>query len=124
MRELKHHEKKLLRKVDFFSWKDDQNIREGQIMRKYLLQDRYTYCIVLIKLSLIISFCSFRTCALYYFFYDNNFYLRSSSSKASLYYSLNYSLKIISRTSSNCLSYALINFYSSISCRASDKSNF
>ena len=64
------------------------------------------------------------TSAFYYFFYSNNFYLRSSSSNASLYYSLNYSLKIISRTSSNCLSYALINFYSSISCRASDKSNF
>jgi U3 small nucleolar ribonucleoprotein protein IMP3 len=43
MRELKFHEKKLLRKVDFFSWKDDQNIREATIVRKYLLQDREDY---------------------------------------------------------------------------------
>ena len=43
MRQLKHHEKKLLKKVDFFSWKSDQNIREAQIIRKYLLQDREDY---------------------------------------------------------------------------------
>ena len=43
MRQLKHHEKKLLRKVDFFSWKEDQNIREASIIRKYLLQDREDY---------------------------------------------------------------------------------
>src|SRR4051812_46240419 len=43
MRQLKHHEKKLLKKVDFFSWKDDANIREAQIIRKYLLQDREDY---------------------------------------------------------------------------------
>jgi U3 small nucleolar ribonucleoprotein protein IMP3 len=43
MRELKHHEKKLLKKVDFFSWKDDQTIREATIVRKYLLQDREDY---------------------------------------------------------------------------------
>ena len=43
MRELKHHEKKLLKKVDFFSWKDDQTIREAQIVRKYLLQEREDY---------------------------------------------------------------------------------
>jgi U3 small nucleolar ribonucleoprotein protein IMP3 len=43
MRQLKFHEKKLLKKVDFFSWKDDQNIREASIIRKYLLQDREDY---------------------------------------------------------------------------------
>lgn len=43
MRQLKHHEQKLLKKVDFFSWKDDQNIREASIVRKYLLQDREDY---------------------------------------------------------------------------------
>jgi U3 small nucleolar ribonucleoprotein protein IMP3 len=43
MRELKHHEKKLLKKVDFFSWKDDQTIREATIVRKYLLQEREDY---------------------------------------------------------------------------------
>ncbi len=43
MRQLKHHEKKLLKKVDFFSWKEDQNVREAAIIRKYLLQDREDY---------------------------------------------------------------------------------
>lgn len=43
MRQLKHHEKKLLKKVDFFSWKSDQNIREAKIIRKYLLQNREDY---------------------------------------------------------------------------------
>ena len=43
MRQLHHHEKKLLKKVDFFSWKSDTNIREGKIIRKYLLQDREDY---------------------------------------------------------------------------------
>jgi U3 small nucleolar ribonucleoprotein protein IMP3 len=43
MRQLKHHEKKLLKKVDFFSWRSDENIREAQIVRKYFLQDREDY---------------------------------------------------------------------------------
>ena len=43
MRQLKHHEKKLLKKVDFFSWKSDQNIREATILRKYLIQNREDY---------------------------------------------------------------------------------
>jgi len=43
MRLLKHHEKKLLKKVDFFSWKSDNNIREGQILRKYYVQNREDY---------------------------------------------------------------------------------
>jgi U3 small nucleolar ribonucleoprotein protein IMP3 len=43
MRQLKHHEKKLLKKVDFFSWKSENNIREGQVIRKYLIQDREDY---------------------------------------------------------------------------------
>ena len=43
MRQLKHHEKKLLKKVDFFSWKEDQNIREATIIRKYLIQNREDY---------------------------------------------------------------------------------
>ena len=43
MRLLKHHEKKLLKKVDFFSWKSDNNIREGQILRKYHVQNREDY---------------------------------------------------------------------------------
>jgi U3 small nucleolar ribonucleoprotein protein IMP3 len=43
MRQLKFHEKKLLKKVDFFSWKSEQNIREAKIIRKYLLLDREDY---------------------------------------------------------------------------------
>ena len=43
MRQLKHHEKKLLKKVDFFSWKSEQNVREAKIIRKYLLQNRDDY---------------------------------------------------------------------------------
>lgn len=43
MRQLKFHEKKLLKKVDFFSWKADQNVREAKIIRKYLLLQREDY---------------------------------------------------------------------------------
>ncbi len=43
MRQLKHHEKKLLRKVDFVQWKHDDNIREIKILRRYLIQDREDY---------------------------------------------------------------------------------
>lgn len=43
MRVLKHHEKKLLRKVDFFNWKEERNVREAQIIRRYHLQDREDY---------------------------------------------------------------------------------
>lgn len=38
MRQLKYHEKKLLRKVDFYKgWKDDKNHRETEVMRRYHL---------------------------------------------------------------------------------------
>lgn len=40
MRELKFHEKKLLKKVDFFDWKNENNLREVRIMRRYYVQDR------------------------------------------------------------------------------------
>jgi U3 small nucleolar ribonucleoprotein protein IMP3 len=43
MRELKFHEKKLLKKVDFFSWKSENLTRETGIIKKYLLQDREDY---------------------------------------------------------------------------------
>mmetsp|Transcript_20229 Transcript_20229/g.20339 ORF Transcript_20229/g.20339 Transcript_20229/m.20339 type:complete len:184 (-) Transcript_20229:84-635(-) len=43
MRQLKHHEKRLLKKVDFYSWKSDQNVREAKIIRKYFLQKREDY---------------------------------------------------------------------------------
>lgn len=40
LRTLKHHEKKLLKKVDFLQWKSDQNIREVKILRRYHIQKR------------------------------------------------------------------------------------
>jgi U3 small nucleolar ribonucleoprotein protein IMP3 len=43
VRKLKHHEKKLLKKVDFFHWKKEDNIREIKIMRKYHIQKREDY---------------------------------------------------------------------------------
>eukprot|EP00898_Chlorokybus_atmophyticus_P000510 jgi/Chlat1/145/Chrsp1S03097 len=43
MRRLKHHEHKLLKKVDFLQWKREHNLRELQIMRRYHLQDRDDY---------------------------------------------------------------------------------
>ncbi|MEW5303108.1 MAG: hypothetical protein WDW36_005832 [Sanguina aurantia] len=43
MRQLKHHEKKLLKKVDFLRWKTDDNVRETQVMRTYHIQNRDDY---------------------------------------------------------------------------------
>lgn len=43
VRKLKYHEKKLLKKVDFISWKSDRNVREVQILRKYHIQKREDY---------------------------------------------------------------------------------
>lgn len=40
MRELKYHEKKLLKKVDFLNWKKDDTLRETKIMRRYYVQKR------------------------------------------------------------------------------------
>jgi len=43
MRQLKFHEKKLLKKVDFLKWKSEDNIRELQVMRRYHIQNREDY---------------------------------------------------------------------------------
>mmetsp|Transcript_6075 Transcript_6075/g.18326 ORF Transcript_6075/g.18326 Transcript_6075/m.18326 type:complete len:183 (+) Transcript_6075:71-619(+) len=40
---LKHHEKKLLRKVDFFEWKSGNTLREAQVMRRYHVSKREDY---------------------------------------------------------------------------------
>ncbi|KAL6943220.1 Small subunit (SSU) processome component [Hanseniaspora osmophila] len=42
-RQLKHHEQKLLKKVDFFDWKQDQGHRDTQIMRQYHITNREDY---------------------------------------------------------------------------------
>ncbi|KAK4057910.1 U3 small nucleolar ribonucleoprotein imp3 [Microbotryomycetes sp. JL221] len=43
MRQLKHHEAKLLKKVDFLQWKSDANMREIKVMRRYHVQNREDY---------------------------------------------------------------------------------
>ncbi|KAF9268325.1 alpha-L RNA-binding motif-containing protein [Marasmius fiardii PR-910] len=43
VRKLKHHEQKLLKKVDFLNWKQDANLREIKVMRRYHIQDREDY---------------------------------------------------------------------------------
>lgn len=44
MRELKYHEKKLLKKVDFLRWdKKDASVREIAVLRRYHVQDREDY---------------------------------------------------------------------------------
>lgn len=48
MRQLKHHEKKLLRKVDLYSWKSssnasEDNLRVAKIMRRYHIANRTDY---------------------------------------------------------------------------------
>ncbi len=43
LRKLKHHEQKLLKKVDFLNWKKEQNLREIQVLRRYHIQDREDY---------------------------------------------------------------------------------
>lgn len=43
VRKLKFHEQKLLKKVDFISWKVDNNISEVKVMKKYYIQKREDY---------------------------------------------------------------------------------
>ncbi|KAG6457780.1 U3 small nucleolar ribonucleoprotein protein IMP3 [Manduca sexta] len=43
VRKLKFHEQKLLKKVDFISWKVDNNLNEVKVMKKYHIQKREHY---------------------------------------------------------------------------------
>ncbi|ANB15756.1 Imp3p [Sugiyamaella lignohabitans] len=43
VRKLKHHEQKLLKKVDFLDWKEDGGHRDAQVMRMYHIQNRDDY---------------------------------------------------------------------------------
>lgn len=54
MRELKYHEKKLLRKVDLYSWKKEDNLRVAKIMRRYHIQNRDDY----VAYSRIVGMCT------------------------------------------------------------------
>eukprot|EP01101_Sappina_pedata_P007605 TRINITY_DN4057_c0_g1_i1.p1 TRINITY_DN4057_c0_g1~~TRINITY_DN4057_c0_g1_i1.p1 ORF type:complete len:184 (-),score=86.58 TRINITY_DN4057_c0_g1_i1:89-640(-) len=43
MRTLKHHEHKLLKKVNFLEWKREHNVRENSILRRFHIQRREDY---------------------------------------------------------------------------------
>ncbi|CAB3258911.1 unnamed protein product [Arctia plantaginis] len=43
VRKLKFHEQKLLKKVDFISWKVDNNLNEVKVMKKFHIQKREDY---------------------------------------------------------------------------------
>lgn len=43
VRAFKHHEQKLLKKVDFLNWKQDTSLREIKVMRRYHIQHRDDY---------------------------------------------------------------------------------
>jgi U3 small nucleolar ribonucleoprotein protein IMP3 len=43
VRKLKYHESKLLKKLNFLEWKQDDNLREVKILRRYHVQDREDY---------------------------------------------------------------------------------
>ena len=43
VRQLKHHEQRLLKKTDFLAWKQDANLREVRLLRRYHIQDREDY---------------------------------------------------------------------------------
>lgn len=43
MRQLKYHEQKLLKKVNFYDYKKEKNVREIKILRKYHIQKREDY---------------------------------------------------------------------------------
>lgn len=60
MRQLKHHEQKLLKKVDFFQWKSD-NSREQTLVRRWHLHSREDYvkyskiCGLITRLATLVS---------------------------------------------------------------------
>jgi U3 small nucleolar ribonucleoprotein protein IMP3 len=43
MRKLKHHEKKLLKRVNFLEWKREGGHRENMVMRRYHITGRDDY---------------------------------------------------------------------------------
>jgi U3 small nucleolar ribonucleoprotein protein IMP3 len=43
MRQLKHHEKKLLRKVDLLNWKKTSQVHEARALRRFHISDREDY---------------------------------------------------------------------------------
>lgn len=43
VRKLKHHEQKLLKKLDFMNWKVDNNLHEAKVLRKFEIRKREDY---------------------------------------------------------------------------------
>ena len=43
VRKLKHHEQRLLKKVDFLEWKNNDNKNEALVMQRYYIQGREDY---------------------------------------------------------------------------------
>jgi U3 small nucleolar ribonucleoprotein protein IMP3 len=43
MRELKFHEKKLLKKTDYYDWKSVSSLKKAGVVRKYRLGSRKDY---------------------------------------------------------------------------------
>lgn len=43
VRKLKFHEQRLLKKVDFYSWSKQDNLREAHVIRRYQIQKREDY---------------------------------------------------------------------------------
>ena len=43
VRKLKYHEQKLLKKVDFISWKLDNNVHEVSILKRFHIKKRDDY---------------------------------------------------------------------------------
>jgi len=43
VRKLKYHEQKLLKKVDFITWDEDNSPHENKIMRRYQVEKREHY---------------------------------------------------------------------------------
>lgn len=43
VRKLKHHEQKLLKKVDFINWEVDNNLHEVKVLRRFRIEKREDY---------------------------------------------------------------------------------
>lgn len=55
VRKLKHHEQKLLRKVDFTTYKEDNGHRDAAVIRRYAIQKPSDYQ----KYNRLCGVCSF-----------------------------------------------------------------
>lgn len=60
VRKLKYHEQKLLKKVDFVSWKIDKNVREVQVLKRYRITKREDYSkLVYMYIIVYYNYCAF-----------------------------------------------------------------